>query len=73
MAMQHYGVIVLIAFVLIVAQSEPTFKEKVESAKTKTTAILKDLFDRWDIKNFPNFLRSVAMSHTSWEVLKVCL
>ena len=48
-----------------------TFKETIEAAKSKTNEILKTLFDRWEIKDYPNFLRSVAMSHTSWEVLKV--
>ena len=32
---------------------------------------LKRMMERWKIADFPNFLRSVAMSQTSWDVLKV--
>ena len=53
------------------SQNMATFKEKIEGAKAKTEQTLKQLFQRWDVSTFPNFLRSATMSHTSWEVLKV--
>ena len=49
------------------------FKDKLTEAVKATDAILDRIQTRWDISNFPNFLRSASMSHTSWEVLKVRL
>ena len=48
------------------------FKEKVKSAKAKTDEILAGIFTKWQVKEYPNFLNSGAMTHTAWEVLKVC-
>ena len=55
----------------LVAGNE-AFLGKLNAAKTKIDEALKKIHDRWDIEHFPNFLRSASMSHTSWEVLKVC-
>ena len=46
-------------------------KSKLESAIAATDKILNTLYERWQVNDFPNFLRSVEMSETSWEVLKV--
>jgi hypothetical protein len=43
----------------------------LESAIAATDKILHTLYDRWQVNDFPNFLQSVEMSETSWEVLKV--
>lgn len=49
------------------------FKSKLETALHKTEEIVASIAEKWRIKEYPNFLKSVAMSHTSWEVLKVSL
>lgn len=49
------------------------FKTKLEAAKLKTEEIIHGIGEKWHIKEFPNFLKSVAMSHTGWEVLKVSI
>lgn len=43
----------------------------LEAAIAETDKILHTLYDRWQVNDFPNFLKSVEMSETSWEVLKV--
>lgn len=48
-----------------------TTNEILSNGLTKTDSTLKQISDKWEIPNFPNFLRSVAMTHTSWEVLKL--
>ena len=44
---------------------------KIKVIRQQTERALHQLYSRWKITEFPNFLRSVAMSPTSWEVLKV--
>ena len=46
-------------------------KAKVGQIREATGKVLQQIFQRWDVEQFPNFLRSVAMSQTSWELLKV--
>ena len=46
-------------------------KDILVAAIAETDKILHTLYDRWQVNDFPNFLRSVEMSETSWEVLKV--
>ena len=46
-------------------------KQKIHTIRKVAENELKKLMERWKIVDFPNFLRSVAMSPTSWEVLKV--
>lgn len=46
-------------------------KQKIEAAHRATATIMENVMNRWQIKEFPNFLKSVEMSETSWEVLKV--
>ncbi len=48
-----------------------SLNEKLTLAKKVTDESLKKIFDRWQIGSFPVFLRSLAMTHTSWEILKV--
>ena len=47
------------------------FKATLETAKQKTEEIIRGIEQKWHVKDYPNFLKSVAMSVTSWEVLKV--
>ena len=46
-------------------------KSKLETTIKATDKILKSIFDRWQVSKFPNFLQSVELSETSWELLKV--
>ena len=43
---------------------------KLKASLDATDKILKKLFDRWQIDRSPNFLNSVTMSLTAWEVLR---
>lgn len=43
----------------------------LESSIAKTSTIIDGLFARWEVKNFPNFLKAAGMSHTSYEIMKV--
>lgn len=47
------------------------FQAKLIEAKLITDEIITKIGEKWRIKEYPNFLKSVAMSHTGWEVLKV--
>jgi hypothetical protein len=46
-------------------------KSKSATAKAKVDEILEHIEKKWHVKEYPNFLKSVAMHHTGWEVLKV--
>ena len=48
-----------------------TLRSTLVATKNKVKEILDGFDKRWEIKNYPNFHRSVAMTHTGWEVLKV--
>ena len=51
--------------------SKQEFMTALDEATKVTNGILKDMFDEWQISKYPNFLQSAAMTHTSWEVLKI--
>ena len=51
--------------------TENEAKTKLESTLAATDKLIKTLFDRWQVAEYPNFLKSVEMSETSWELLKV--
>jgi len=58
--------------------SEPLDPQEIESANKHfeksldvITKQIKTLWDTWDISNYPNFLQSAGISHTSWEVMKL--
>ena len=67
--------ILLILFLLtinvLISADTKAFIENINSAKVKTDEILNSIFLKWQIKDYPNFLNSVGMTHTGWEVLKV--
>ena len=62
---------VLSLFKLRISIQLDVFKAKIESAKNKTDEILNSIYTKWQVKDYPNFLSSAAMTHTAWEVLKV--
>lgn len=45
--------------------------DNLQKSLINTNDILKKISERWEISNYPNFLNSVAMTHTSWEVMKL--
>ena len=53
------------------AEVDASVKAKVGQIREATGKALQQIFSRWEVEQFPNFLRSVAMSQTSWELLKV--
>jgi hypothetical protein len=59
-------------FELSIADSV-NFSQKIIAAIKSTDQILDHIFVKWQIKEYPNFLKSVSMSHTGWEVLKVTI
>jgi hypothetical protein len=44
---------------------------RLESAIASADTILRSLRSRWRIDEFPNFLSSPIISHTSWQILKL--
>ena len=44
---------------------------RLKTANVAVDKVLTDLGTRWHIQTHPNFLRSVSMSATSWEVMKL--
>lgn len=63
--------VLFVCIVPINSISHDEAKLKLLSALQVTESIVQKLFDRWQINDFPNFLTSASMSHTSYEVLKV--
>jgi len=62
-----------ILFLLCFQKSKSTteFESKLETAVNVTDRILHGIWDKWKIDKYPNFLQTAAMTHTSWEVLKL--
>jgi len=48
-----------------------SFEARLAEALNTTDGILNNIFQRWQVDKFPNFLQSAAMTKTSWEVLKL--
>jgi hypothetical protein len=63
--------LVVCAIFCLVHVEAVSLKEKLVQIEAETNKALKAIFDRWEIASYPNFLRSVSMGHSSWEVLKV--
>jgi hypothetical protein len=65
----------LFKFIILVIQLVSCYslsnEEILINGLSKTDEVLQQILTKWQINSFPNFLRSVAMTHTSWEVLKV--
>lgn len=58
-------------FLLLLQSYGQQFKERLDSALKIAQDTLTSIYDKWDISNYPNFLKSVSMTHTSWEVMKL--
>ena len=61
----------VLCLLLLALFSVTADNNKIAAIKEVTERTLQELHQRWSISDFPNFLRSVSMSQTSWEVLKV--
>jgi radical SAM superfamily enzyme len=53
------------------ANGDEALNSKLEAAMKVVDDTLQTLHKRWDIDNYPRFLKAVTMTHTSWEVMKV--
>ncbi len=58
-------------FILTHSAVNSDVKAKLETALSTTDGILQRILEEWDVKNYPNFLRSVGMTRISWEVMKL--
>ena len=68
-----FNLISILIFILSYAEnsSVSVFHDKLKSSKKILNSILNDIFLKWQVKDFPTFLKSVAMTSNSWELLKV--
>ena len=48
----------------------PDLKVKLNLALTETDKALDTIWKRWQIDDYPNFLKSVSMSTLAWDILK---
>ena len=65
--------LVLVAVLPISAIDNATLKEKVNAALSATDEILNKIFERWQVNEYPNFLRSAAMVNLDFQkALCVC-
>jgi hypothetical protein len=66
--------VVLLTVLLLLADARfslgSTFTDSLKAGIIKTDEAIQALSDRWKIPEYPNFLRSVAMPHSSWDVLR---
>lgn len=63
--------VLLLYFAARVSRAETAWKAKLNQALRETNAVIDQLESRWQINEFPVFLRSVSMSRKSWDLLKV--
>ena len=45
--------------------------KKLKSAESLVEKEMASIWKTWDIDNYPNFLQSAGITHTSWEVMKL--
>ena len=62
--------IIAVSIVTNYSISHDDARKKLLSALQVSQGIVQKLFDRWQINDFPDFLSSASMSHTSYEVLR---
>jgi hypothetical protein len=65
-------VLVIFLFICIIhVECDEKDKTRILDTSLKATEdILNTIFTRWQVKEYPIFLKSVAMSHASWNILK---
>ncbi len=52
-------------------ESDKAILETLRATQTETEKVMNDILKQWDVANYPNFLKSVGMTRTSWEVMKL--
>lgn len=65
-------VIIYLCTKIASGSKDDDFQVSLATAKLKLNSIIDDMKGKWEMHRMPNFLRSVAMTHSSWEILKVC-
>jgi hypothetical protein len=53
------------------AETQSAAEEQLKRAVGITDHVLAAIYDRWDVSSYPSFLRSVAMHHSSWDILRL--
>ena len=61
----------LIVFENIVAENSASPEDTLNKGLEATESTLNEISSRWQIPQFPAFLRSVAMPHSSWMTMRV--
>ena len=61
----------LLGIVAVFSSKQDDFQASLTAAKLKLNLIIDDMKSKWEMHRMPNFLRSAAMTHSSWEILKV--
>lgn len=51
--------------------SDASFLDSLTRSRQQIESIVQEISDRWEISKYPNFLKSLGMTHTAWEVLKL--
>jgi len=64
-------VVTLLLFASVSGDVGEELKTKLTNALTACDGLLSSLDSRWQTSEYPNFFKSVAMSHTAWEVMKL--
>ena len=62
---------VLLFLLLSLLCNGQQFKERLDSALKIAQDSVNSIYEKWDISHYPNFLKTVSMTHTSWEVMKL--
>ncbi len=64
---------ILLLIVLTLTPSKAINDEvikKLEISMSKTETALKSILEEWNVKDYPNFLKSCFMHKSSWEIMK---
>lgn len=69
--LQQLLIFIILIITIVISSCLDNYIKKLDDAINITDNILNNIINRWQINQFPNFLRSAAMSQTSWEVLKL--
>lgn len=72
--MTSFARLLCVLFLTTAAQAEAAddkFLQLLETGLSKTDEIINRMMNKWQITEYPNFLKSGAMPKSSWETLKV--
>jgi hypothetical protein len=63
-------ILVGLLFVGVGLAMNEDFVKKLDLSSSKTELALKAILKEWDVKDYPNFLKSCFMHKSSWEIMK---